>query len=67
MGNPFCPKCKELMKVKKISGTRYWVCNRGHKYKAGETSLDHQEYVKEGTTEELNEALQRLIDRIARR
>jgi len=41
MGNPFCPKCGLLMKVKKCSGTRYWVCPKGHKFKAGATELTH--------------------------
>ena len=66
MGNPFCPKCKEIMRVKKVSGTRYWICDRGHRYKAGATELKHFKHAKE-TTEEISEALQNLISRIYRR
>mgnify|MGYP000698699543 CR=1 FL=1 len=64
MGNPFCPKCGRLLMVKKSSGTRYWICSKGHKFKTGETSLDHQEYVKEGTSEALNDVMRKLLARI---
>ena len=64
--NPSCPKCKEIMRVKKVSGTRYWICDRGHRYKAGATNLAHMKYVKE-PTEEISDVMQKLISRIYRR
>jgi len=62
--NPFCPKCGGLMRVKKISGTRYWVCSKGHRYKTGAEELGHHGFEAETTVEVLSEAMQRLLARI---
>ena len=64
MGNPFCPKCGRLLVVKKSSGTRYWTCSKGHRFKAGAEELEHHKHESEITSEALNEAMRRLLARI---
>ena len=67
MGNPFCPKCGELLMVKRSSGTRYWMCSRDHKFKVGAEELAHHGFEAETATEVLSEAMQRLLARITLR